>query len=92
MLALADEELGQLDTRGGIILELSASVAVVLIGQLQLVLRHPANRGPSAEIVRDIAHQIEVHLGATPALRWLIARGWDPSYDVPAGEGHHAMG
>lgn len=92
MLDLATEEMQQLDTQPGVILEMGAAEALILLSQLQLALRHPANQGPGAAFVRDMTTRIEAHLGATPGLRWLIARGWDPSYDVPAGEGHHAVG
>jgi hypothetical protein len=84
MLALATEEMRQLDTRAGVILELGTVQALLLIAQLQLALRHPANRGPGAAFALNMTREIEAHLGKTPGLRWLIARGWDPSYDVPA--------
>lgn len=84
MLDLATQEMQQLDRRPGVILEMNAAEALLLIGQLQLALRHPLNQGPGAAFVRDITRRIETHLGTTPGMRWLIARGWDPSYDVPA--------
>jgi hypothetical protein len=56
-----------------------------LVLQLQLALRHPGNTGPSAELGRRIAMQIQEHVGVTPALRAIAAQGWDPTADGPSG-------
>ena len=64
-------------------LELTAIEAIALIGQLQLALRHPANRGPAAELIRTLAKALEEFLSKCgPATAEICRRGWDPEHDV----------
>jgi len=49
-------ELRDLDSKAPI--QLSASVAWLVICQLNLALRHPQNTGPSAKAVRNLADDI----------------------------------
>lgn len=37
----------------------------VLLGEIELALRHPQNTGPSAQVARDIGRQMAAHLAAT---------------------------
>lgn len=57
--------------------------AFMLLAQLQLVLRHPNNNGPSAEFVERLARKIQGHLSVNPTLTALCQKGWDPEFDVP---------
>lgn len=61
--------------------------AFVLVGQIQLALRHPENRGPSAEIARDMAVRLQALLGQIdPAIAEALEHGWHPEFDVSAEE------
>lgn len=54
-----------------------------LLGQLQLALRHPGNRGASSQHARKLAEAIETRIvEASPGLRDLCAAGWDERFDV----------
>ncbi len=64
-------------------LDLTVPDAVILVGQIQLALRHPANTGPSAMRVRDIALHLQTALGRVdPVLEQLCKLGWDKRYDL----------
>lgn len=55
----------------------------ILIAQIQLALRHPANTGSSAEIAREIAlNMTEAVCHYVPEARESIEQGWDSAYDV----------
>jgi len=60
---------------------LEAHEAFALVGQLQLALRHPANRGPSADVAVRVIHALKAALPVE--LHPLIHRGFDASYDLP---------
>jgi hypothetical protein len=79
--------LGQYENRV-IPLELDIWGAYVLVGQLQLVLRHPENIGPSADCARVIAQKIQQYLGEEidPAIALSLERGWHPEFDVAGDE------
>jgi len=53
--------------------------AWVLLGQLQLALRHPENNGPSSEIARQIAMSIQEAICPDPdsALARVAELGWE---------------
>ena len=57
--------------------------AFMLLAQLQLALRHPANKGPGAEFARTLARKLQVHLSVNPLLTALCEKGWDPEFDLP---------
>jgi hypothetical protein len=63
---------------------LSKLQAWALFSELQLALRHPENNGPSAEIARHFAEQIQKKVATTPALAEVAKRGWDTKYDEEA--------
>jgi hypothetical protein len=64
-------------------LELTMLEAISLLGQLQLALRHPANAGPAAELIRKIAQAIQEFLSKCgPATAELCRRGWESEHDV----------
>jgi hypothetical protein len=58
--------------------------AWILFSLLQLALRHPCNIGPSAEIGRDIAQNLQRLLLCedVPILKEVARRGWESQYDV----------
>lgn len=57
--------------------------AMALLGHLQLALSHPANHGPSAERMRQLARKIEAKLAELgPAVARICAIGWDRKFDV----------
>lgn len=62
-------------------LEMDAAHAWILIGQLQLALRHPGNRGPSAKLARAIVEGLAEIVAPSGALREVYERGWNPAHD-----------
>jgi hypothetical protein len=68
----------------GIHLWLSPQLAMVLVGNLQLALRHPGNVGPSSKQAQEIKQAVMDQLAAgDPTIKRLLAHGDDPNYDVP---------
>lgn len=65
-----------------VFIQLTATAAWCLLGQLQLACRHPRNNGASRQVAEDVAHEIQDRLATTPALRRVAEMGWDPQYDV----------
>jgi hypothetical protein len=65
-------------------LHLTPAQAMALLGTIQLALRHPANVGPTARAMRDLALMIENWLqDCGPAVKKLCELGWNPDEDVP---------
>ncbi len=63
-------------------LELTPDQAVVLIGQLQLALRHPENRGMSSDIAYDLASLLQVALQQqNPDIQPYLDAGWEENVD-----------
>lgn len=57
--------------------------AFILLGQIQLALRHPHNTGPGAAYAREMAdHLTDAICHFVPDARELIEQGWNPGYDV----------
>jgi hypothetical protein len=66
-------------------LTLQPAQAWMLLGQLQLALRHPDNRGAPAEMAFSIAKQLEAYVSqGGPTVAMIAAFGWQPKLDVPA--------
>jgi hypothetical protein len=65
-----------------IITTITIPMAVTLIAQLQLALRHPSNTGPSADQARYFAAYLINQLNPPEALSKLLNAGWDPNQDV----------
>ena len=61
---------------------LSKLQAWALLSQLQLALRHPENKGATADIAKHFAEEIQKKVATTPALAEVAKRGWDPKYDT----------
>lgn len=76
-------------------LALTPLQVMVLVGQLQLSLRHPENSGPSSVIARKLAYEliedlVEVH----PNFAKVMSYGWQPTLDnddEAQGEYHRLM-
>jgi hypothetical protein len=81
-IAKAIKQLG--DDKSRIIVEFNKARALLLIGGLQLLLRHPrlpaATRGTVEIFIEGLSKQLE----ANPAMKRLIEAGVDPAHDVPA--------
>lgn len=82
--ALADA-LERLQAKHGTCqLDLSFGLVLIVIAQLQLALRHPGNRGASADQARDFVVALIGRLEASePVVGPLLRRGFDPGFDVP---------
>lgn len=87
---LLDSDLGVRIARGlaeapPIEQKLPAQVALVLLGELQLVLRHPSNADRSrytTAVTLEAAQQLQAALERrVPELAPIIAAGWDPEED-----------
>lgn len=63
-------------------MEIGRSLGFILLGQLQLALRHPANTGPTAEAAEQFARHLQSVLGMPPQLAAIAEQGWDPGYDA----------
>jgi hypothetical protein len=72
------------DDAGPVTLEIEPSLVVVLIGHIQLALRHPANRGPSAQQMAQFAHDainMLVDRTGSEVLRTGLRAGFDERHD-----------
>lgn len=68
-------------------LELDGVQAFMLIAQLQLALRHPANQGDAATLAVVVAKKLQDRIAPNGLLREVINMGWDPAKDEPREEG-----
>lgn len=81
------QALRELITRPPIPVEIDPPVAMILIGQLQLAIRHPQNTGTSAAYAREFIEALRSRICEPGSvLDALITAGFDPDYDVPADE------
>lgn len=68
----------------GMNIQIGGYELLILVGQLQLALRHPSNRGRSAEISEEIARHLQAHLAQyCPAVTEIVEAGWNLAMDVP---------
>ncbi len=67
------QEFAALERQPPLRLEIDRVTAWVVLAQLQLALRHPENTGPSAEIARGFADQIQSLVASRGALA-VVAR------------------
>jgi hypothetical protein len=68
--------------------EVSFPLALVLIGQLQLALRHPGNVGLPARQCREFLDEMIARLEAnSPGFGAILRQGDDPARDVPSIDG-----
>lgn len=62
---------------------LQPAVALTVLAQLHLALRHPGNQGPASQIARRVADALIDELARDqPRIRKLLKEGEDPRYDV----------
>jgi crotonobetainyl-CoA:carnitine CoA-transferase CaiB-like acyl-CoA transferase len=73
----AEAEISKLET---IVIEIDIVTAMALISQIQLALRHPANKGTAAHIARHVIDGIIAQL--PPAMQELAKLGYDERYDT----------
>jgi hypothetical protein len=64
-----------------VVLELEQWDAWILLGQLQLALRHPANKGNVREVAEAVARLVQQQLILSPLLKELVEKGWDAVND-----------
>lgn len=65
-----------------ITLKLGADAGFFLLCQLQLALRHPANTGPTAQIIKNFALELQQRLVMQcPEAEEVIEKGWHPAFD-----------
>lgn len=62
---------------------ITAVEAFIIMSQLQLASRHPANTGPSANIAHRFARTLQQAVCLTPNLQAVAEAGWNPAFDVP---------
>lgn len=77
------KDMRRLRSREPLALVLTMGEAFTLLANLQLALRHPANRGPSARgIALEFALRVQRYLAATPAIAAACQAGWEPGRGV----------
>ena len=64
-----------------VVLELPLVDAWMLIGELQLALRHPENTGPSRDVAARVKELLVRTIATTPSLARVAAMGDDPRFD-----------
>jgi len=72
--------LEEIRTAGPVRLELGALEAVSIVGQLQLALRHPLNRGETTKIARLFIEQVRRQV--PEGLQRNIDAGFNPKMDI----------
>jgi len=77
-------ELNRAEAEGFVFqLNMNATETIAFIGNLQLALRHPGNKGPTAKLCRKtIDAMIEVIESRYPILGSVARRGDDPKCDM----------
>jgi len=63
-------------------LHLTKLEAWIVMGNLQLSLRHPKNVGASSILAESVARRIQKLLAVTSALQHVAEMGWDPAHDA----------
>ncbi|MEM8829501.1 MAG: hypothetical protein AAGE96_09105 [Cyanobacteria bacterium P01_G01_bin.19] len=68
-------------------LSINGLTLFMMIGQLQLALRHPSNKGQSADIIRDIVIDMQNQLQSrSPGIKQILDKGWHPEFDISTDE------
>jgi hypothetical protein len=82
LLNRALEEMRQSGNRT-IEFKVSLQIAISLIGQIQLALRHPANTGPTRFLIEQFARDKIVEIDPQKgAIYELMMRGFDEAFDL----------
>ena len=71
---------------GPVVASMNAPTAFLILGALQLVLRHPSikNMGPTVQAVESFGQMLQAYLSITRNLAEVCEAGWNPSFDVPS--------
>lgn len=75
------EKLKELRNGNPITLLINPLEAWMLLGTLQLVLRHPLNTGPSSQSAKQLAMQIQKAIAAKGVLKLFAEMGWQEKFD-----------
>ena len=65
-----------------VVLDFSKFEAWQIVSQLQLALRHPGNKGPTADYARHVLNGLRDAVAPDGILRQLFDAGWNPDEDV----------
>ena len=72
----------QLEDAEPILLQITPDGAFMLLAQLQLALRHPANRGEAAEVIKHFAVELQQRIvERVPETQSVLDAGWHPECD-----------
>ena len=72
----------QLEDAEPILLQITPDGAFMLLAQLQLALRHPANRGEAAEVIKHLAVELQQRIvERVPEVQSVLDAGWHPECD-----------
>jgi hypothetical protein len=64
-------------------MKIDACMAITIVSQMQLALRHPGNINQSADLAIDAAKQIQRSLGRiNPKISEFLEQGWNPDFDM----------
>lgn len=63
-------------------LVIGLGAGLMLVGLIQLALRHPRNKGDSAAFGENFARDLIEEIAPTETVRRLMLMGFDPRYDV----------
>jgi hypothetical protein len=76
-------ELGELLAAETVVkVEMNVSMAVTLVSQIQLALRHPDNKGPMVEqLVKPFLAQLIQKVGTKPTIKRVLLAGNNPACD-----------
>lgn len=81
--AMSAELFEVLKVHPGINLHLQPTTALAIVGNLQLALRHPNNKGPNSKIIRSVIDTLIDGLAQdNPRIRTLLKRGDDHRFDM----------
>lgn len=81
------EEIAALRNRPPVKLKIDALALFMILGNLQLALRHPNNTGPSAKFAKRFIDDARAQLaGPGSAIDTILRMGDDPAYDVSDGK------
>lgn len=56
-----------------------------VLGAMQLAFRHPAYTGPSSDIVRQVAGNVQQMISLNERIAIILDMGWHPEFDVDGG-------
>jgi hypothetical protein len=74
-------EFAQLKDKPDILVSLSPIQIWVIMGNMQLALRHPDNKGGTSDMAREIALEFQALVASEGALKEVAEMGWLPEYD-----------